>query len=84
VKLATRIFHNIATFQTKASEGHKETSLGFVSAMRLVKIRNKAKKTSIQAGAKVVFTAGPLSVVAEANVNVARENIEANTKTAIK
>lgn len=57
---------------------------GEFNAVVSMKILNKAKKTDIQAEAKVAFTAGPISVEAEANVGIARENIESNTETTIQ
>ena len=44
-----------------------------------MKILNKAKLTDIKAEAKVTFTAVPIDVTAEANVGIARSNIETNT-----
>jgi hypothetical protein len=49
-----------------------------------MKILNKAKITNIKAEAKVAFIAGPIDVSAEANVGIARSNIETNTKTTIQ
>ncbi|KAK0515643.1 hypothetical protein JMJ35_001677 [Cladonia borealis] len=50
-----------------------------------MKILNKAKNRDIQAEAKVAFTAGPgIDVTAEANVGIARSNIETNTETTIQ
>lgn len=49
-----------------------------------MKILNKVKKMDIQAEAKVAFTAGPVDIKAEANVNVAKANIETNTETIIQ
>lgn len=57
---------------------------GEFNAVVSMKILNKAKKTDIQAEAKVAFTAGPMSIEAEANVGIARENIESNTETTIQ
>lgn len=57
---------------------------GEFNAVVSMKILNKAKKTDIQASAKVAFTTGPMSVEAEANVGIARENIESNTETTIQ
>ncbi|RFN44900.1 hypothetical protein FIE12Z_10881 [Fusarium flagelliforme] len=57
---------------------------GEFNAVVSMKILNKAKKTDIQAEAKVAFTSGPMSVEAEANVGIARENIESNTETTIQ
>jgi hypothetical protein len=49
-----------------------------------MKILNKAKKTDIQAEAKVALTAGAVEISAEANVGIARSNIETNTETTIQ
>lgn len=49
-----------------------------------MKILNKAKKTDIQAEAKVALTAGPVQLEAEANDGIARSNIETNTETTIQ
>lgn len=57
---------------------------GEFNAVVSMKILNKSKKTDIQAEAKVAFTAGPMSVTAEANVGIARENLETNTETTIQ
>ena len=57
---------------------------GEFNALVSMKILNKAKKTDIQAEAKVAFTAGPVDIKAEANVNVAKANIETNTETTIQ
>ncbi|TAQ87233.1 hypothetical protein B7494_g4480 [Chlorociboria aeruginascens] len=57
---------------------------GEFNAVVSMKILNKAKKTDIKAEAKVAFTAGPMAVEAEANVNIAKENIETNTETTIQ
>lgn len=57
---------------------------GEFNALVSMKILNKAKKTDIQAEAKVALTAGPVQIEAEANVGVARSNIETNTETTIQ
>ncbi|KAG7294217.1 hypothetical protein NEMBOFW57_004287 [Staphylotrichum longicolle] len=57
---------------------------GEFNALVSMKILNKAKKTDIQAEAKVALTAGPVSVEAQADVGIARENIETNTETTIQ
>ena len=57
---------------------------GEFNALVSMKILNKAKKTDIQAEAKVAFTAGPVDIRAEANVNIAKVNIETNTETTIQ
>ncbi|EME41203.1 hypothetical protein DOTSEDRAFT_55095 [Dothistroma septosporum NZE10] len=57
---------------------------GEFNALVSMKILNKAKKTDIQAQAKVAFTAGPADITAEANVNIAKANIEINTETTIQ
>lgn len=49
-----------------------------------MKILNRAKLTDITAEVEVAFTAGPIDVTAEANIGVARSNIETNTQTAIQ
>ena len=57
---------------------------GEFNALVSMKILNKAKKTDIQAEAKVAFTAGTVDLTAEANVNIAKTNIETNTETTIQ
>ncbi|KAF2743081.1 hypothetical protein M011DRAFT_529339 [Sporormia fimetaria CBS 119925] len=57
---------------------------GEFNALVSMKILNKAKKTDIQAEAKVALTAGPVNLTAEANVGIARSNIETNTETTIQ
>lgn len=57
---------------------------GEFNALVSMKILNKAKVTDIKAEAKVAFTAGPIAVTAEANVGIARSNIETNTETTIQ
>lgn len=54
------------------------------NAIVSMKILNKAKKTDIQAQAKVAMTVGPVDLTAEANVGIARSNIETNTETTIQ
>lgn len=57
---------------------------GEFNALVSMKILNKAKKTDIQAEAKIALTAGAVQVEAEANVGIARSNIETNTETTIQ
>ena len=57
---------------------------GEFNALVSMKILNKAKKTDIQAEAKIAFTTGPVDIKAEANVNIAKTNIETNTETTIQ
>lgn len=57
---------------------------GEFNALVSMKILNKAKMTDIKAEAKVAFTAGPMDITAEANVGIARSNIETNTETTIQ
>lgn len=57
---------------------------GEFNALVSMKILNKAKKTDIQAEAKIALTAGAVQIEAEANVGVARSNIETNTETTIQ
>lgn len=57
---------------------------GEFNALVSMKILNKAKLTDIKAEAKVAFTAGPIDVTADANVGIARTNIETNTETTIQ
>lgn len=49
-----------------------------------MKILNKAKKSDIQAEAKVALTVGPVDVSGEANLGIARSNIQTNTETTIQ
>jgi hypothetical protein len=56
---------------------------GEFNAIISMKILNKAKKTDIQAEAKIALTAGAVQIEAEDNVRIARSNIEANTETTI-
>lgn len=57
---------------------------GEFNALVSMKILNKAKKTDIQAEAKIALTAGAVQIEAEANVGIARSNIETNTETTIQ
>jgi hypothetical protein len=57
---------------------------GEFNALVSMKILNKAKKTDIQAQAKVALTAGTVDITADANVGIARSNIETNTETTIQ
>ena len=57
---------------------------GEFNAIVSMKILNKAKKTDIQAEAKVALTAGPVNLEAQANVGIARSNLETNTETTIQ
>ncbi|KAF1924819.1 uncharacterized protein M421DRAFT_271364 [Didymella exigua CBS 183.55] len=57
---------------------------GEFNALVSMKILNKAKKTDIQAEAKIALTAGTVQIEAEANVGIARANIETNTETTIQ
>lgn len=57
---------------------------GEFNAVVSMKILNKAKKTDIQAEAKIALTAGAVQIEAEANVGIARSNIETNTETTIQ
>ncbi|KAJ5150900.1 uncharacterized protein N7482_010152 [Penicillium canariense] len=57
---------------------------GEFNALVSMKILNKAKKTDIQAEAKVALTASAVQVEGEVNVGVARSNIETNTETTIQ
>jgi len=57
---------------------------GEFNALVSMKILNKAKKTDIQAEAKVALTAGPVNIEAQASVGIARTNIETNTETTIQ
>lgn len=57
---------------------------GEFNALVSMKILNKAKLTDIKAEAKVAFTTGPIDITAEANVGIARSNIETNTETTIQ
>ena len=57
---------------------------GEFNALISMKVLNKAKKTEIQAEAKVALTAGTVELSAEANVNIAKTNISTNTETTIQ
>lgn len=57
---------------------------GEFNALVSMKILNKAKKSDIQAEAKVALTVGPVDVAGEANLGIARSNIETNTETTIQ
>ncbi|KAF2656901.1 hypothetical protein K491DRAFT_354908 [Lophiostoma macrostomum CBS 122681] len=57
---------------------------GEFNALVSMKILNKAKKTDIQAEAKVALTTGSLDIEAQANVGIARSNLETNTETTIQ
>ncbi|KAF2442344.1 hypothetical protein P171DRAFT_314280, partial [Karstenula rhodostoma CBS 690.94] len=57
---------------------------GEFNALVSMKILNKAKKTDIQAEAKVALTVGPVDLEAQANVGIARSNLETNTETTIQ
>ncbi|KAI8633210.1 hypothetical protein F5Y19DRAFT_294110 [Xylariaceae sp. FL1651] len=57
---------------------------GEFNAIVSMKILNKAKKTDIQAEAKIALTAGAVQIEAQANVGIARSNIETNTETTIQ
>jgi hypothetical protein len=57
---------------------------GEFNALISIKILNEAKKTDIQTEAKIALTAGAAQIEAEANVRIARSNIETNTETTIQ
>jgi hypothetical protein len=57
---------------------------GEFNALVSMKILNKAKKSDIQAEAKVALTVGPVDVSGEAKLGIARSNIETNTETTIQ
>lgn len=57
---------------------------GEFNALISMKILNKAKKTDIQAEAKVAHTVKPIDLEAQANVGIAQSNLETNTKTIIQ
>ncbi|KLU89845.1 hypothetical protein MAPG_08814 [Magnaporthiopsis poae ATCC 64411] len=57
---------------------------GEFNALVSMKILNKAKKTDIQAEAKIALTTGPTSIDADANVSIAHENLSTNTETTIQ
>ena len=56
---------------------------GEFNALVSMKIHNKAKKTDIEAEAKVALTVGVGEVKADARVKVAKENIQTNTETSV-
>jgi hypothetical protein len=49
-----------------------------------MKVPNKAKMTDIKAEAKVALTVGPVDITSEANLGIARSNVESSTKTTIQ
>jgi hypothetical protein len=57
---------------------------GEFNALVSMKILNKAKKSDIQAEAKVALTVGPVDVSGQASLGIARSNIETNTETTIQ
>lgn len=57
---------------------------GEFNAIISMKVHNKAKLLDIQAEAKVALTAGPVDITGEANVGIARTNLEMNTETTIQ
>jgi hypothetical protein len=57
---------------------------GEFNALVSMKILNKAKKSDIQAEAKVAFTVGTVDVSGDAKLGIARSNIETNTETTIQ
>ena len=57
---------------------------GEFNALVSMKVLNKAKKSDIQAEAKVAFTTGAVDLKATANVNIAKTNIETNTETTVQ
>ncbi|KAH9874036.1 hypothetical protein IAQ61_004664 [Plenodomus lingam] len=57
---------------------------GEFNAVVSMKILNKAKKSDIQAEAKVALTVGPVDVSGQANLGIARSNIQTNTETTIQ
>ena len=56
---------------------------GEFNAVVCMKVLNKAKLTDIRAEAKVALTVGAAEITAEANVNIAKKNINNNTETTI-
>ncbi|KAJ1324608.1 nucleoporin GLE1 [Microdochium nivale] len=54
---------------------------GEFNAVVSMKVHNKAKMLDIKAEAKVALTAGPVDIEAQANVGIARSNLETNTET---
>ncbi|KAF4446873.1 Mannose-binding lectin [Fusarium austroafricanum] len=57
---------------------------GEFNALVSMKVHNKAKLLDIKAEAKVALTTGPVDITAEANVGIARTNLEMNTETTIQ
>ncbi|CAI6340662.1 unnamed protein product [Periconia digitata] len=57
---------------------------GEFNALVSMKILNKAKKTDIEAEAKVALTMGPVQASAEGNVGIAKSNLATNTETTIQ
>lgn len=57
---------------------------GEFNAVVCMKVLNKAKLTDIRAEAKVALTVGAAEISAEANVNIAKKNINNNTETTIQ
>lgn len=57
---------------------------GEFNAIISMKILNKAKLMDIKAEATVALTAGPVDITANANVGIARTNVEMNTETTIQ
>jgi hypothetical protein len=57
---------------------------GEFNAVVSMKVHNKAKLLDIKAEAKVALTTGPVDITAEANVGIARTNLEMNTETTIQ
>ncbi|KAF4459911.1 hypothetical protein FALBO_13327 [Fusarium albosuccineum] len=57
---------------------------GEFNALVSMKVLNKDKRTEIAAEAKVAMTIGPVQLEAQANVNTAKSNIQANTETTIQ
>ena len=57
---------------------------GEFNAIVSMKVHNKAKLLDIKAEAKVALTTGPVDIPAEANVGIARTNLEMNTETTIQ
>jgi hypothetical protein len=57
---------------------------GEFNAIVSMKVHNKAKLLDIKAEAKVALTTGPVDITAEANVGIARTNLEMNTETTIQ
>ncbi|KAB2572405.1 hypothetical protein DBV05_g8943 [Lasiodiplodia theobromae] len=57
---------------------------GEFNALVSMKVLNKERKTDIEAGAKVALSVGAADIEAEANVKVAKQNINNNTETTIQ